>query len=790
MPGLAVRVAFVVARIERLQRMADAPGPLGLVVAGDGVLFVEELQQLGQRRGGIARLAVAHAFADEADVQRVARRHQRFEEQVAILAARVAVAAARLAEDLVEAGVVAGARELALVHAEQADHTERDRALRHQPAEGHPAEQEGLALRHRVERTAQRLAHHAPRQRRVGVGLRGLAGEAGGEPAQGVERVLLGVVARVGQEQRVDPFQQPLAPCGQRARAGEGVARLAQFAEQAVELAQRLHRAAGDALQRQDAVEQFALRILARDQPGVHAVEAELPRIRVDRRRAGLGLHRGIQAPRHASTAQPALQRVAAAGVDREAPRHCRHVEEIQHLADREAALGQVQHLRERVHQRVRPRQPHIGQVPGNVQRIAAVLRRLAEYRRQIGRVRADIRRHHHDVAMLQRGIVGQAAQQGVLQHFQFAQAGVAGVHAQAGVVAQRGQDVAQAGTAGLLFADRRADQFRLQTADAGLQPGEQRGGFVERLGLVERVALVDRVALVQGEAEILRDAAERHQQRMADLVIQRFGIVRMGEQEALLAQIDPMFAARVGEIQMHRRVQRGRLQRRQHVGRQMADAEYVQRRIVGQAVAGTQRVEQGGAALRAVRALDGGSQPMPQRCLPVVAVAARMLFPVEDPVRPVDQVLGVQAGEVLGELEAAPRGIVAGQIGADLRRVRRGQHLQQAPAQHFVPIRTADQCLVAQHALRAALEPLPRQDHLVVGGDAVTAVRTAALRQAAEQPALQPRVRHHHGLRGQRIGRPLRFQLQRQRIGQPLGAAAAMDDQPAWVFLHPFLPR
>src|SRR6185312_11287396 len=136
MPWLARGVAFVIARVEWLQRMANLPGPIGLVVAGDAVLLVEELQKLGQRRGGIAWLAVAHAFADVADVQHLARRHQRFEEQKAILVARVAIAGARLTGNAVDAGILARARKLALVHAEQADHPERNRTLRHQPAEG------------------------------------------------------------------------------------------------------------------------------------------------------------------------------------------------------------------------------------------------------------------------------------------------------------------------------------------------------------------------------------------------------------------------------------------------------------------------------------------------------------------------------------------------------------------------------------------------------------------------------------------------------------------------------
>ena len=326
----------------------------------------------------------------------------------------------------------------------------------------------------------------------------------------------------------------------------------------------------------------------------------------IGRRCTDLALHVGVQAPRHAGAAQPAFQRIAAARVDREAPCHRGYIEKIQHLADREAALGQIQHLREGAHQGVHAGKSDVGQMPGDVQGDAAVVRGFAEHGSQVRRIRADVRRHHHDVAMLQGGIVGQAAQQGILQHFQFAQAGVAGVHAQAGIIAQDGQERFQLGATGNLLAQRGTHQLRLQAADAGLQLRQQRSCAGQRFGIVERVALVDGVACVQGEAEILRDAAERHQQRVPDFVIQRVRIVFLFQQETLLAQVDPVLAARVRKVQVHGRMQRRGLQGLQHVGRQMADAEHVQRDVVRRVACAAQGIEQGRAALGAVRPVDG----------------------------------------------------------------------------------------------------------------------------------------------------------------------------------------
>ena len=84
-----------------------------------------------------------------------------------------------------------------------------------------------------------------------------------------------------------------------------------------------------------------------------------------------------------------------------------------------------------------------------------------------------------------------------------------------------------------------------------------------------------------------------------------------------------------------------------------MADAEHVQRCGVVVAFA-LQGVEQGAAALRAMRTVDRLLYLPPQRGLPVAAVLAGLSLPVEDPVRPVGQVLRIEAGQMFGQLKAA----------------------------------------------------------------------------------------------------------------------------------------
>ena len=197
-------------------------------------------------------------------------------------------------------------------------------------------------LRYFFECAAQGIARHAPRQRTLtprGIGLRR---EIGDQTSQGIQRGLFVVVARIGLKHRVDQIQQPVAPDLQRSRDGKAFAHAAQFAEQAIELTERLHRAAGDPLQRQDVVDQLAG--FTDQQARIHPVEAELPGVRRDRRRACLRFHVGVQTPGDARAPQPALQSFAAIGIDSKSPRNRRHVEKIQYFAHQEAALGQIQH--------------------------------------------------------------------------------------------------------------------------------------------------------------------------------------------------------------------------------------------------------------------------------------------------------------------------------------------------------------------------------------------------------------------------------------------------------------
>ena len=98
------------------------------------------------------------------------------------------------------------------------------------------------------------------------------------------------------------------------------------------------------------------LSVLSDDQPGIQAIQPELPGVFIGGCRTDLGFHCRVQAPGDMGALQPVFQRIATAAVDGKAACDCWYVEKIQHLADGEAAFGQVEYLSEGAHQRMRTR--------------------------------------------------------------------------------------------------------------------------------------------------------------------------------------------------------------------------------------------------------------------------------------------------------------------------------------------------------------------------------------------------------------------------------------------------
>ncbi len=288
-------------------------------------------------------------------------------------------------------------------------------------------------------------------------------------------------------------------------------------------------------------------------------------------------------------------------------------------------------------------------------------MRRLAEHGRKIRCVRGDVGRHHHDIARLQRRIVREKTQQRILERFELAQARGAGVHAQARIRGRRGN---------------RFRPLRLAGTDAILQTRKQIRGL-RRAHAFARVEFD--AGAFQRDEEILRHAPERNQQRMANLEMPFLVDFAFAQKLALRFQVGPVFAARIGKIKVHRAMRRHGTQCGEYIGRQMADPEHVQR--LGCAVtARGQRFDNLRMPLRAMR--PGGyvlAQAAPERALPVLGAA---FLPILDPVRPVDQVLGVDAGQTIGQLETPPLAVVGIDQTLHARVVQRRQQRVDVPAQ------------------------------------------------------------------------------------------------------------
>ncbi len=137
-----------IARRERLQRVGDEnflagrlgyglAGMLGSLCNGQFGGHVHGFQHLAEQHRRWQYGIVARVAADIGQVQRLARREQRLQQQVAVVEAPRTVAAARMPADQIEARRRCAPREGAVVQAEQADHAERQAAHRHHGAEGH-----------------------------------------------------------------------------------------------------------------------------------------------------------------------------------------------------------------------------------------------------------------------------------------------------------------------------------------------------------------------------------------------------------------------------------------------------------------------------------------------------------------------------------------------------------------------------------------------------------------------------------------------------------------------------
>ncbi len=214
-----------ITRRERLQRMrdedllADRPRPVGQHGG-----HVHRLQHLAEQHRGRQHGVVARVAADIGQVQRLARREQRLQQQVAVVEAPRPVATARMSADQVEARRRRAPREGAIVQAEQADHAERQAAHRHHGAEGHRTGEKAGGAAALLQRGAELLVHQFQLDGPGEVGGLGLIAQGGA--GLGEQQQRLAGLALV--EQRIDQHLQVIRPLGQRARPSQLIGQAAE----------------------------------------------------------------------------------------------------------------------------------------------------------------------------------------------------------------------------------------------------------------------------------------------------------------------------------------------------------------------------------------------------------------------------------------------------------------------------------------------------------------------------------------------------------------------------------
>lgn len=129
------------------------------------------------------------------------------------------------------------------------------------------------------------------------------------------------------------------------------------------------------------------------------------------------------------------MQRGQVALLDGEAFAQGRHVEQIEDLADREAAVGQFQQVFDGDEQRVTAALALVGQ--GERDEAWVIAFELAEHGADVRRIAVDIRDHDDDIPRAQRGVGTEALEQLVVENFHFSLRAVGDVEANRGITLQ-----------------------------------------------------------------------------------------------------------------------------------------------------------------------------------------------------------------------------------------------------------------------------------------------------------------------------------------------------------------
>ncbi len=516
-------------------------------------------------------------------------------------------------------------------------------------------------------------------------------------------------------------------------------------------------------------------------------VETGAPRVVGEPLHLETGALLGVEPPANAGRADPVGDPGEVVVIEVEAPAADVGADQVEHVARRHPAAGDLDQPGGHGEQRVGAGQGAVGEPdPEPMGGVTFVHHPLEpEARRDQRRVGLDVRTHHEDVARLEGRVVVEQPDEHLTQHVDLARGAVAGMYLQAAVVGRRhprGPELAVGSPVG---------------AEVGLEPAEERGPLLQR-GSRGRLD----ADVVEDPAQLAGVTAQGCQQRVVDSLGGRVVVAR--DHPADAPQVVPEHRRGLGKPQVDvtslaERAEQLHLGDRQpgvaEEGEPVRQVETVECRSVAVA----QHRHRLAVAHVGRRLPDVGEQPAPQLRLPeqvgvegrAGAVGVATGAPVGDEGRSLHGVRREDAGQPARDRPAASAAevtFVAGDTVAEVagkggrpRLVERGvEDLEQRPHQ---PVGIPG---VVALAVEQQRDEGPRAEEAHPGTDAVTAGRAGAepMGEPLGQPALHTAGGHGHDLGGERIGQRGGEQVA-ELVGQEVGArrTVKLQDQPATSF-------
>ncbi len=436
--------------------------------------------------------------------------------------------------------------------------------------------------------------------------------------------------------------------------------------------------------------------------------------------------------------------------------------------------------MHEHISQRFTGQRAAVGQRIGDVLLLATT---AAEHRFQVRHVGIDVRRQHRDLARLQRRVEARVLQQAaqlVVQHLQLAQAGMAGVYLQAGVVAAK--PVTQL-TRGQCAAVEQVTLQAMQQAVGQAAFVQGRPGVVLRIGIGGDFAgRVHHLVTAQHRHEVAPGRAPSFQQAVFAGCFAE-GIGRAAAQALGQGlQIAPVRLHRGGHIEMQLANTCLGGHHPQHIGRDVERRErrHARWQALRQGLAGPfETVQVFLDAARAVVVAVGDGAPQDRLRIGRIGTGR----PAEQPVAAPRLVLLEHRGQLASQ---RPRlqCVIAGKIG--LQRAHRWLRQQRRVAQGLVQLPM--QAGRVQVVLLAADVGLQRARHeLTRGEEFEVRSHTELGGQCRLQPTPHRYLRDQHHFRcQQRLARNGRTHIARQQRGQHVQGVGMVEAEiAAWVTHH-----